>query len=545
MFNRQVILYSPWHVLEPDRGQLTLSPGSSQKIKIAFRPTLTGEAKYVLGLSRSKDGLCNLTAEALDPFSFAVKEAELILNKKTRRRTAEIGVINHGKKPILLNVLASRRIQQSAGNSLVLMPGDKNKMNLFLPPNDVDSFEGGVELSLENGYGKSVDLFSKVVPGEIKVEVVEALSSEVINFGRVMPGRGIDRQFVVKNIGGEVIPLEFEVPPPFQLLSRPINQLAPLATAQFTLGLYTDGTQKGALDETMKVMSNAQVVPVRLLGNAIKPKPGFRMSTGPASSPPASQQQQPTQTPAPSTAVNRVAPPIPLTSQSKPPKQSQNQAAAASLPPKPKPKPGSLLLDDTKPGTIVSTKGKPKGELKPVWALGLSKEELEAMRSPLGFLTRTMVRRNTSADLKGAEDVKIVRGGKTKLTLGWTAPKDAALYKYVVEKRALVAMKGEAMADNFWIPHEQVEFERIGRLVKAKVTGLIPNRNYELRVITLDNNEKAALPSEAIIAKTELPMDWTYIYAGMGVILLGALVWAIRKVISERRGEVYQSQYVE
>ena len=353
VFNRQIILYSPWHVLEPARGQLSLSPGASAKVKIAFRPTLIGEANYVLGLSRSKEGLCKLKAEALDPFTFSTKEAELILNPKTNRREAEIGVINSSEKPILLGVLASSRLQLSVGRTFALMPGKETKVKVHLPENDVSAFEGGLELGLENGYGKSVTLFAKTVPGRIEIEVPDALSSEVINFGQVGAGQAKERGILIKNVGGEVVPLEFEVPEPFRLMSRPIEQLAPRAQVPFSIGLYPGATRKGAVDVTMKVMSDTQVVPLRLLGNVIKPKAGFRMSSSPRSSQP---NQLPPATPAttappagisssqpavPSGVVNRVQPPVPLT--------PGTSAPATATPPKP----NGLMLDDSKPGTVV------------------------------------------------------------------------------------------------------------------------------------------------------------------------------------------------
>ena len=135
----------------------------------------------------------------------------------------------------------------------------------------------------------------------------------------------------------------------------------------------------------------------------------------------------------------------------------------------------------------------------------MTKEELDAHRSPMGFVTRTAIQRITLPDMKGAEDLEVVKGGKKQVTLGWTAPKDRALYTYVVEVRAMVAFKGSPIPDNFWIPHEEVEFERIDRLVKAKIKNLNPANHYEFRVITLDNNGKAAPPSEPILITTEPP----------------------------------------
>jgi hypothetical protein len=47
------------------------------------------------------------------------------------------------------------------------------------------------------------------------------------------------------------------------------------------------------------------------------------------------------------------------------------------------------------------------------------------------------------------------------------------------------------------------------------------------------------------VVKTELPMDWTYIYLFGGIALLAAIGFGIRKIYLDRRPEVYQAQYVD
>jgi len=208
-FLRQITLYPPWHVIEPDQGKISLSSGSTRKVRIAFRPTLVGQVNYNLVISRGKTGTSVLKGESIDPFSFSVQEAELMFDPKTRRRSAEIGIVSHSKSPLMVKTLATTRLKNSLRKTMILAPGDKNKLSVYLSENDVIPFEGAVELSLENGYGKSVNFFAKAVPGELSVTVPGAITSEVINFGRVPAGQGTERKLLIKNIGGEMVSLDF------------------------------------------------------------------------------------------------------------------------------------------------------------------------------------------------------------------------------------------------------------------------------------------------------------------------------------------------
>ena len=92
-----------------------------------------------------------------------------------------------------------------------------------------------------------------------------------------------------------------------------------------------------------------------------------------------------------------------------------------------------------------------------------------------------------------------------------------------------------------WAPYAKVEYERVGRLIKAEVSDLNPNTMYEFRVFTVDTNGRSSEPSTPFGTMTTRTMDWTYIYIGMAFVLLGLLAIAI---IKDRRGEVYQPEYV-
>ena len=130
------------------------------------------------------------------------------------------------------------------------------------------------------------------------------------------------------------------------------------------------------------------------------------------------------------------------------------------------------------------------------------------------------------------------------ITIGWTAPRDSEFARFEVEMSGFQA-GGGAFPRTVWVPYQNVEFERIDRLVKAKLVGLAPAARYELRVLTIDEEERSSAPSEALVAATDLPMDWTYIYLGMAIVVLVALGFGIRKIYLNRRPEVYQAKYAD
>ena len=81
--------------------------------------------------------------------------------------------------------------------------------------------------------------------------------------------------------------------------------------------------------------------------------------------------------------------------------------------------------------------------------------------------------------------------------------------------------------------------------MKARIDRLSPVTRYELRVILKTADGRSSPPSTAIVATTELPMDWTYLYLAFGLVLLIGLGLGIRKIYLDRRPEVYQTQYVD
>ena len=129
--------------------------------------------------------------------------------------------------------------------------------------------------------------------------------------------------------------------------------------------------------------------------------------------------------------------------------------------------------------------------------------------------------------------------------IGWTAPRDDGPVTFDVEMRGLFVDAASGMPQSVWAPYPGVKFERIDRLVKAEIRHLNPASQYEFRVVLTTADGRSSPPSEALSARTELPMDWTYIYFFLGLAFLVMIALITWKVINDRRPEVYQSQYVD
>ncbi|MEM6278279.1 MAG: fibronectin type III domain-containing protein [Verrucomicrobiota bacterium] len=513
LFERQLFLSPPWFLRNPEDGRLNLGPRESRVIEVSFRPQMIGETSYFLSLSRSQSGTTKLMGTGLDPFSVVTPEVELAINPESLIRSGEIVLANGDDRPLLVQANGSARLQQSLEKEYILIPEGETRIPLKLGRTDTAPFDGMVQFSLQNGYTKTVQVVSAVVPGRLEITIPDSLSSEVINFGKVEAGRSTERGFTISNPGGVAVPLEFHLPEPFRMLNDPGLQLAPLASVNVAVGLFPSVGQKGMVDVTMNVMGNEQVLPIRLLGNVLKSERGnSSVVSGPA---PSEQRGLPWKGLRMRTGA-------------------EAGEAGASKP--------SLSLSDEEIPLQGGSDG--PGNSGADWLDELNTPGADEKVSPMGFYTESLIARKRNLQLGRPEDLSIVEKDSGSLTIGWTAPKNSEFARFEVELSALHAGEG-IFPRTFWVPYSDVTFERIGRLVKAKIDGLSPASTYEFRVLTLDEENRSSEPSEALAVSTDLPMDWTYIYLGLGFVALIALGFGIRKIYLDRRPDVYQAKYAD
>lgn len=519
-FSRQLFVGPPWHILEPSDGKLVIGPNGRRAVRVAFRPELSGQTSYFLGFSRSKRGTTKLEGTGKPSFELITPEVELVLNEETDQREGELLVMNHSGKPLRVSADASSRLKGSLNEAYLLAPRKETRIPINLWKTDTAPFDGAVKFRLKTGYVREAKVVAQVAPGRIAVNVPGALSSEVINFGKVQGGEAVERQITVTNIGGLAVPLEFHIPEPFRLLTDPGPSLGSMSEIGLSLGLYPPRNYRGVVDANMKVQANGQSISIRLLGNVIKPEggvsspmvspgagisrlDGLRLSSGPA--------------------LPRAEPkPIGVS-----PNVGNSSIPSEAMPP-----------DSTK----VSLQTDSPKDLR---HQQLSDEAVESMTTPSGHVAVSLKQRNFKTGLRSPEDLTVVESKSDSLVVGWTAPRDSELCRFEVEKLVMFAAEGGRAPVPMWVPHEDIEFERINRLVKATIKGLAPAASYEIRVLMLDEDEQSSAPSDVLVVKTELSMGWTYFYLTLGVAALIVLGYGIYQVMQNRPPEVYESEYAD
>ncbi len=510
--DRQILLNSPWYLIEPEDGKFSIGPHGSRVIKVAFRPELMGETSYYLSISRTSGGTTKLVGKGGDPFQLVTETVELAVDPGSGERRGIIELKNPSGKSVLVQARASTRLEASlVQDGYVIPAGGSVEVPVRLGATDTAPFDGQVEFFLKNGYAKSTRVLAPVIPAKLDISVKDSLTSELINFGKVEAGRSLERELTVTNRGGVGIPLSFHVPEPFRLLTNPGPQLAPMSSVRLVVGLFPTDTSRGLIDVTMNVIGNDQTIPVRLLGNVIAPmgnavsRPqntlpnlpkGFRMGgTHPS-------------TDSPPTGIGTAG--------------GSTQVA------------DSIPVTPTQGDSTSSSVGRP-----------LTAAEKEENRTSSGFVARPLAQRNIDPSLRRPEELVVLLSGSDFLELGWTAPKDIGNAHFEVEVSGMLVNEETGEPVSVWVPYPEVKIQMVDRLVKAKLTKLSPVRRYDLRAVLVTEDGRSSPPSNSIIAETTLPMDWTYIYLTLGILLLAGLGYAIYRIWLARRPDVYQSEFVD
>ncbi len=514
-YEQVILLTPPWYLIEPASGKLGLAGNGSATMKVAFRPDLTGETSYFLSLTRSKEGTTKLFGSGGEPFTLSAEAVKLELDPSSGERVGTVELVNSGEKPIQVKAQASPRLENSILDRYLIAPGKPKAITMRLATTDTAPFDGMVQFQMDNGYSKYVKVIAPVVPGKLEVTIPDSMSAEVLNFGKVEAGRSVEKKISLRNTGGVAVPLEFHIPTPFQMLNDPGLQLGPRSEVSISLGLFPGGSQKGSIDVTMNVFGGEQTLPIRLLGNVLPGSGASSSAGGNASAIPARRFRFG----APGGSGGVVSASAPA---------SEEAPEVVQIP------------------NSVQTAGKAPSVPGQKWRESLSAAERAELQTPFGYLARPVVNWKINPALRRPEDLTIIEKDSKSITVGWTAPKGTAPFTFVIEMRGLYANPENGnLPENIWIPYDNVEFERIDRLVKAKIKGLNPYSSYEMRVLMIDDRNESSPASEILMGETDAPMDWTYIYLVLGIIVAILLVFAIIKVVLARRPEVYQSQYAD
>ncbi|NNE90284.1 MAG: hypothetical protein HKN23_01420 [Verrucomicrobiales bacterium] len=496
IYEKTLILPEPWHLLSPKDGKVDLAIGGSTALRVAYRPTEAAKENFHFTIHRNGGGIPQLRAESYIPFSFTQNEWQLNYDPKGFNRTAKIVVKNHSDRTLAVGIRSSddRLKIENNRNEIYLNPKAETKVEVEIPASDPHLYEGTLELSLSNGYLTNAKVRGEVLPGRLELEIPGAKGGTLINFGDVMAGKSIQSGVVLKNVGGQAVQFEFDLEAPFEALTTGANIIGPKTAQPMAIAFSPQSTDSGLFDETLLVRSADQQLAIRLLGVA--------RQDGKANGPSITSLR-------PVPAIGNGAPVSPP--------NGNNPAPAI----------GNGGTTGTRPPGAVDSTGLPAGELL----------NADPNRSALGFLPRPLKERRVAEHLKPAFGFALEDKTAWDTTLTFQAPPGSQDHSFEMEMLGPLTNTQTREVELVWAPYTTVEYTREGDRVSAHIKGLAPKGTYEFRIFTVNANGHSSLPSAAFAVETDMPMDWTWIYAGFGVFLLVLVGFILIQMIRKRRRE--------
>ncbi len=488
IYDKTLKLQEPWHLVSPKDGRVTVPIGGSKMLKVAFRPFRTESTTYQFTVNRNPGGVTQLRADGFKPFSIKNPELKLVANDKNGTREGSITVISHAPKTIMLKVKTSERLRlESQSNELFLGPGTEKTVPVYLPSSDAASFGGTIEVSADSGYLQNANITAETLPGRLSIEIPGSQGGTLINMGDVVAGQVAQSGIVLKNIGGEPINVDVEVQAPFKVLTSGTGTIKAQTAQPMAISFNPTSDDSGLFDETLFLRTKNQQITVRLLAVA-KAKPGSK---------------KPTMRVGGFGTADGTG--------------NSNNISDADRPP-------------------GSTSSQPSGPPPSRAEINAIMAEIAKVQSMSGFITRPLKEREIAENLRPPTEFAGVSEKWNEITVKWQAPENSEDHEFEMEVRNNLLNTETNQLESVWAPVTNVVYKRDNDEVFATVKGLAPLATYEFRVFTVNANGHSSTPSIQFSKETPLPMDWTYIYLGTGLLIAGGLLFLlIRAVMKERR----------
>ncbi len=552
-FRQQLAVSAPFSLVSPADGLLNVPAQGKAQLSVRYTPQRTGPSQFFLYLSQDQAGTVQLTGEALAAYSIDTPQVVLALDAESSERSGVLTLTNHSKSPIILNARFSSRLSGAVKTEYILRPG-KNDFPIVLSATDSAPIEGLIELSLGDGMPQTVRVSGGNVPARLMLEVPGEISGNVLNFGQVVAGTNADAGFQITNSGGTVAQLRYDLPSPFQFLTPPESSVAPQQTIKLHLGIFPKEANAGGVNEKLQVYlvgADQPAASMALLANVLSmQKPASILDqelpqatengttaqepaatiTGAASSNPYLTEE----TSGPDTA----APEVPVSSSEEsaespsavletiePDAAPQKNTASAIVRSKPKVDPSLMRSSD--------------------WERGLTPAERRAQQSPSGFVGRPGVERDISLGIGRPEDLALESARSDQVKVLFTAPRNSDGFTFEIEMLISIVDFETGQTVHVWQPVRNAKFSRTDRMIRATIPDLPPVTSIEIRAVAINPQGQSSPASEPILVRTELPMDWTYIYLGLGILVLLAVGFFFFRLWRNRQSDIYQAQYVD
>lgn len=496
-YRNQIRLAPPFSLQDPENGLLDLAIGGQKVVKVRFTPVAEGPANLNLVFFRNDGGSTVLRGAGYAPFSLAGNEITLRWEEKSRTRLGAIGITGIAPKLLAASAQSAdpRLRTNGADGALILKPGETTDLQVYLPSDDVRPFEGSIEIAVGD-YKLPVTVKAAVAPAYLVVENAgKDAGDRVIDFGSIKPGGVAQGSFQLRNAGGTVCKVNFNTGAPFSILAAGGRAtLDPGETEAFAIRAAAPDHSPGPYEGALKIESDSgQIIPVTLRALFLTGENvASAMSANPSSF-------------APSLAVGANA-------------ASADPAAATGAPP-------------AGAANAAPRRSTPEEEQRAI-------EEMEKLRSPLGFITLPTVERRIDPNVPpvAGESMKLIEDGTGHLTVGWQPPVGST-GDFEIEMRMMRQKDQNSPLESVWVPHHDVKFlpDDSGQMA-ADIRGLAPDRTYEFRLFTLGPGGGVSQPLP-FVAKTQIPLDWTWIYISFALLVLGGLgffVWRRWGIVIQR-----------
>lgn len=245
----------PW--LGPAR--IELKAGETGRYIVRFRPERPGvyrlEKLLQPGVAGSKLPLYGQCVRSL-----TVSPGRLVLVLgSSGAREGELQLDNGRLEPIRVQVRSSGRLQ--GGGTIEVPGGGKARISLALPPQDVATYEGEVQVTSTQG-GETVTVAAAAKPAELKVV---APAGALLDLGSVPAGKEARGEITIRNAGGSASIIQAQVRAP--LTVRPSGEavrLEPGGQAVFTLAMAGDQPGPLARELTFSGDPAAPRIPVQM-----------------------------------------------------------------------------------------------------------------------------------------------------------------------------------------------------------------------------------------------------------------------------------------
>ena len=449
--------------------------------------------------------------ECAQPFLVTPGAVTLAYDPVSGQRKATVKVTNGSDAQLNVKMDCGARIQ--VVKELSLEPHSTSDLSISLAKEDVAAYRGEVWVVQEPSRQKVM------VSAEPKPAMIRLVSPNggKVDFGTVTKGKKAEATITVINDGGVAAVLQASQVPPF-IISTDLSKVKAEPGKPEEIVVTFAAELPGTYNQSLFITGNAGRLELNMRGTMVDPS---RPSTG--AMPGGAGSQAPARLKEVETAPAR--PSIGRPSVSAPIAPSAPAPVMVSRPPPSAPVEEERKVPTPPPAAPAPADGAEPPRVKAAMPLSkMSPKEAAAYGQLMTFgISPTTMPPFQSHAIDPVPKIAVMERGKDNVVLLWEEPKVAPT-NYLVETSYLVKNSDTGLWLKAWKPHdswEKVKSPQNG-LAAAKITGLQPESQYELRVLGIDNIGKFSAPSDIIQVSTLSPFrlpGWIWPALG-GVILL-------------------------